>query len=75
MDLGRAGGPAHRACRPDEGEVDAERPVDAAAVYTYEDTVGDRGPGGVITAAVKTRLTGEGWIGWSRTKSSLSQDC
>ena len=45
---------------PDEGEVDAEAPVDAAAVDADEDAVGDRGPGGVARAAVEAGLGEEG---------------
>ena len=40
-------------CGPDEGEVDAQRPVDPAAVDTNKDPVGYGRPGGILGAAVE----------------------
>lgn len=41
---------------PDEGQVDPQGPVGPRAVYAEEHTIGDAGPAGVFSCAVKTNL-------------------
>lgn len=44
------------AVSPDEGQMHPQGPVGPRAVYTEEHTVGDAGPAGVFSCAVKANL-------------------